>query len=35
MGETGIGKTSLINLLCNIMESKMLKLDLHAGTTEK
>jgi midasin (ATPase involved in ribosome maturation) len=33
MGETGIGKTSLIVLLSNIMKQNMRILNIHAGVT--
>ena len=35
MGETGIGKTVLIEFLSEIMESKYYKINIHAGRTEK
>lgn len=31
MGETGIGKTSLIQLLSNIMDANLKILNIHAG----
>jgi len=34
MGETGIGKTALIELLSNIMSCKLKILNIHAGVTE-
>ena len=34
MGETGIGKTALIELLAEIMSSRLMTLNVHAGTTE-
>jgi replication-associated recombination protein RarA len=35
MGETGIGKTALINLMANIMEAEYDILNIHAGITER
>lgn len=35
MGETGVGKTSLVNYLADVMEALYLKLFLHAGVEEK
>jgi MoxR-like ATPase len=31
MGETGIGKTALIDLLSNIMDTQFITLKVHAG----
>lgn len=31
MGETGIGKTSIIILLSNMMDSKLIIKNIHAG----
>jgi MoxR-like ATPase len=35
MGETGVGKTSLVNFLADVMDAKYLKLFMHAGVEEK
>ena len=35
MGETGIGKTALVDLLSIIMESVLCKFNVHAGSTEE
>ena len=35
MGETGIGKTSLIRLLSTIMDNRLYIMNVHAGTTKK
>jgi len=35
MGETGVGKTSLVNYLADVMEALYLKLFLHAGVEER
>ena len=35
MGETGIGKTALVELLSSIMNYKFYTLNIHAGITEK
>ena len=35
MGETGVGKTSLVNYLADVIEAKYRKLYLHAGIDEK
>jgi MoxR-like ATPase len=35
MGETGIGKTSLIKLMSIIMDCRVRICDIHAGTTSK
>ena len=35
MGETGVGKTSLVNFLSELMNAVFLKLYLHAGIEEK
>lgn len=34
MGETGIGKTALIDLLTVILETNLSKFNVHAGVTE-
>ncbi len=34
MGETGIGKTALIQLLSNIMSCKIKIMNVHAGITD-
>ena len=34
MGETGIGKTALVDLLAEIMDCGFHKLNIHAGVTE-
>ena len=35
MGETGIGKTALVDLLSEIMDCQFFKMNVHAGITEK
>ena len=35
MGETGCGKTYLIQVLCAITNTKLAKLNIHAGINEK
>jgi MoxR-like ATPase len=35
MGETGIGKTSLIRLMAKIMEFPLKIMNIHAGITSK
>lgn len=35
MGETGIGKTSLIRLLSNITEDPIKIINIHAGVTSE
>ena len=35
MGETGIGKTAVINLLSYIMNMEFINLDVHAGIDKK
>ena len=35
MGETGCGKTYLIQVLCKITNTKLVKLNIHAGIKEK
>lgn len=35
MGESGIGKTALIELLSQIMNYHYIKLDVHAGITKE
>ncbi len=35
MGETGIGKTSLLQLLADIMQKDFNTVNVHAGTTEE
>lgn len=35
MGETGVGKTSLVNYFANIIDAVFTRLFLHAGTEEK
>lgn len=33
MGETGIGKTALIDFLSSILESDLFKFNVHAGVS--
>lgn len=35
MGETGVGKTSLVELLAQLMDASFKKLSLHAGVESK
>lgn len=35
MGETGVGKTSLIEYLKDVLEWDYMKLNIHEGTTEE
>lgn len=34
MGETGIGKTALVELLATVMETKIKTFNIHAGITD-
>lgn len=34
MGETGVGKTSLVEYLSKVIESDLLTMNVHAGVTE-
>ena len=34
MGETGVGKTSLVNYLADLMDSEFLRFPMHAGIEE-
>ena len=35
MGETGVGKTSLVNYLAKVIDAECITLNVHAGITEK
>jgi MoxR-like ATPase len=35
MGETGVGKTSLVEYLGKIIDAECLTLNIHAGVTEE
>jgi MoxR-like ATPase len=35
MGETGIGKTAILNYLANVIDADFSTLNVHAGITEK
>lgn len=35
MGETGVGKTSLVDYLARVIEAECLTLNVHAGITEQ
>ena len=34
MGETGCGKTSLIEFMCDMLDIELVKADVHGGFTE-
>ena len=35
MGETGVGKTSLVDYLAKIIDAECITFDIHAGITEQ
>lgn len=35
MGETGVGKTSLVNYLAKVIDAECITLNVHAGITEQ
>jgi MoxR-like ATPase len=35
MGETGVGKTSLVDFLSKVIDAEMKTLNIHAGITEQ
>ena len=35
MGETGVGKTSLVEYLCKIIDAEFKVLNVHAGVNEE